>query len=185
MSFSSNGYFRYTCTPELERLNARTFETSRRCGRRGRWKSFGRRWWADYYAIRAIVIQLLHSVTPVFAPRNYVDWNRERAAYCAARNSTCMQMIGRSTLFEFNLRTCVSCRCTPSLGKHSIVHCGGLFSAQFYGSRIGKRESRICGNGYLTVTGIIYCVSICVSIVFGGTFGNFYFSFLTSKKDLY
>lgn len=32
------------------------------------------------------------------------------------------------------------------------------------------------------MTGIIYCVSICVSIVFGRTFGDFSFSFLISKK---
>ena len=109
--------------------------------------------------------------------------NRERAAYCAARNSTRMQMIGRSTPFriQFAYTRLVSLHAKPWRTRH-IVRCGRLFSClDFMARESGKRgRTRICGSGCLTVTGIIHCTACLLYL--GRKFWEFFFS---SKWDLY
>lgn len=109
---------------------------------------FGWRW-ADYYAIRAIVIQLLHPVTLVFVRRNYVA----RAKYC--RPPTALREIQRicksSTFNTFSNSICVHALvvlmgvvhfcCPPWLRKGSIIgNCVLLFSLRINREKLQYRE---------------------------------------------
>lgn len=160
-----------------------TFETcewTRSGRRRGRWKSFGRRWWADYYAIRAIVIQLLHSVTPVFAPRNYA-WIRDARKQRAGRLLRRAKFNPYANDRPFNTFSNSICVHAPRVVARQALENTAyrslrptVFVPRFYGSRIGKPEGgeRVFAEVDVWPWQELFTVPRAYYI-WGGTFGDF------------
>lgn len=160
-----------------------TFETcewTRSGQRRGRWKSFGRRWWADYYAIRAIVIQLLHSVTPVFAPRNYA-WIRDARKQRAGRLLRRAKFNPYANDRPFNTFSNSICVHAPRVVARQALENTAyrslrptVFVPRFYGSRIGKPEGgeRVFAEVDVWPWQELFTVPRAYYI-WGGSFGDF------------